>query len=113
MTVLWLLKSYLLTGYWGQYLISPFIAFECSLVVNYWISIRYIWSGRISEQTRHSIRFAEYNLSCAGGLTVKLVAILLIERLFGWDVMWCNVVALAFSGTFNFITQEFLVFRRR
>lgn len=117
MGVLWVLKTYALTGYWGQYLFSPFIAFECSIVVNYFISIYYIWPERveppIAKRSKLLLRFLGYNTTCAGGLAVKLAVILICERLTGWDVMYCNIIALAFSGTFNFLTQEFLVFKKK
>lgn len=113
MGVLWALKTYLFHDYWGQYLVSPFLAFEVSIIVNFFISIYFVWPERVDKHKPLILRFLGYNISCTGGLLVKLAVILLCERITGWDVLYCNIVALAFSGTFNFLTQEFLVFKRK
>jgi putative flippase GtrA len=39
--------------------------------------------------------------------------LLLFERLFGWDVIYCNLIALLISGIFNYALAEFIVFKKR
>jgi putative flippase GtrA len=40
--------------------------------------------------------------------------LLLIERFSGgWDVLWCNILALCVSGIVNFIMNEHVVFRAK
>ena len=42
-----------------------------------------------------------------------MVFLLLFERLFGWDVIYCNLIALLISGIFNYALAEFIVFKKR
>jgi putative flippase GtrA len=38
--------------------------------------------------------------------------LLLFERLFKWDVVYCNLIALLISGIVNFLLAERLVFKK-
>ena len=38
---------------------------------------------------------------------------MLFERLLGWDVVWCNLLALCFSGVYNFVMGEKVIFRKK
>lgn len=42
-----------------------------------------------------------------------MVFLLLFERLFGWDVVYCNLMALIISGIVNFALAEFAMFKKR
>lgn len=61
MCVLWLCSDYLFKGhYWGEYLLSPFISFECALLINFAFAYYSVWRDRISAHTlrsffRHSL----------------------------------------------------------
>ena len=45
--VLWLLSDLVFTrGYWGEYIISPIISFQCAVAVNFVISYFYVWEDR-------------------------------------------------------------------
>ena len=44
---------------------------------------------------------------------MRLGVILLIERFTGWDVVFCSLLAMCFSGIINFILTNNLVFRKR
>lgn len=114
MLVLWLCAHYLLDGsYWREYILSPFISFECAVFTNFVVAYYGVWRDRISRYTFRSFlrHYGGYNLSCTGAFLVKMAALLLFERIFGWDVLWCNIAALCVSGLLNFFMNEQVVFR--
>ena len=113
--VLWLCSHFLFKSYVGQYIISPVISFECSVFVNFLNSYYFIWKNRISKRTKGSFfrHFLGYNLSCAGVFIIKMGLLLLIERILGWNVVFCNLLALCFTGLINFSMGEFVIFRKK
>ena len=117
MCVLWLCSDYLFKGYyWGEYLLSPFISFECAVLVNFALAYFAVWKDRISARNLRSFfrHYAGYNLSCTGTFLFKMVVLLFIERSSGgWDVLICNILALCVSGILNFALNEMLVFKRK
>ncbi len=113
MLVLWLLSDFALTTYMGEYLLSPLISFECAVLANFVVAYFVVWRDRVKKRSLKSFlrHFAGYNLSCVGGFVIKMCFLLLVEHLFAWDVLWCNLTALMFSGLFNFAMNEWVVFR--
>ena len=117
--VLWLLSDLIFTrGYWGEYIISPLISFQCAIAVNYMISYFYVWKDRTRKRSDASVRrffrlYGAYNLSSSVVFLVRLGALLLIERFFGWDVVICNLVAMCFSGIINFAINNRLIFKKK
>ena len=67
--VLWVLSDFVFTrGYWGEYIISPVISFQCAVAVNFTISYFYVWKDRTRKRNDVSTRrflelFAIYILS--------------------------------------------------
>ena len=117
--VLWLLSDLIFTrGYWGEYIISPLISFQCAVAVNYMISYFYVWKDRTRKRSDASVRrffrlYGAYNLSSSVVFLFRLGVLLLIERFFGWDVVICNLVAMCFSGIINFIINNLLIFKKK
>ena len=117
MLVLWILSDYVFEkGYWGEYLLSPVLSFQCAVFVNFTIFYFYVWKDRVS--TKRSLRFFArkyfgYNLSCSSVFLIRFGVMLLIERFTGWDVVFCSLVAMCFSGIVNFLLTNNLVFRKR
>ena len=117
--VLWLLSDLIFTrGYWGEYIISPLISFQCAVAVNYMISYFYVWKDRTRQRSDASVRrffrlYGAYNLSSSVVFLFRLGVLLLIERFFGWDVVICNLVAMCFSGIINFIINNLLIFKKK
>lgn len=115
--VLWLLSDFVFRdGYWGQYILSPIISFQCAVVVNFTIFYFYVWRDRTREDMRRRKflkLFLSYDLSCSSVFVIRLLLLLLIERIFGWDVVICNLVAMAFSGILNFVMNNMVIFRKR
>lgn len=58
-------------------------------------------------------RFVVFNLSSGLGFLVKMVFLLIFERIFEWDVIYCNFAALLISGLFNYFCADKVVFSNR
>ena len=113
--VVWLVAHFVLRGgYWATYVISPVISFECAVMSNFLCSYFWIWRSRISHRNRHSFwrHFAAFNISSLAGFGVKMLFLLLFEKIFGWGVVVCNLAALCISGGLNFLLSEVVVFRK-
>ena len=117
--VLWLLSDLIFTrGYWGEYIISPFISFQCAVAVNFTISYFYVWKDRTRKRPDASVRryfklFGGYNLSTSAVFLFRLGVLLLIERFTGWDVVICNLIAMCFSGIINFTINNLVIFKKK
>ena len=117
--VLWLLSDLVFTkGYWGEYIISPLISFQCAVAVNFTISYFYVWKDRTRKRPDASVRrffklFGAYNLSSSVVFLFRLGVLLIIERFTGWDVVICNIVAMCFSGIINFTINNLLIFKKK
>ena len=112
--VLWVCSNYLLTSYWGSYIISPIISFEFAVMSNFLWSYFWIWSNRVENKCNSSfVRcFVNFNISAIGGFLIKMLFLLLFESVFGWGVVWCNLAALLISGFFNYFMTDIWVFRK-
>jgi len=113
--VLWIFSDYVFSTYAGEYIASPVISFECAVFVNFLCSYLYIWKDRISHRSLPSFfrHYAPYNLSATGVFVFKMGLLLLIERMTGWDVIICNLLALCASGSINFALDEWVIFRKK
>ena len=113
--VLWLLSDFVFRDvYCAQYILSPAISFQCAVITNYLIFYFYVWRDRTREdRRRHNFtrRFIAYDLSCTTVFLLRLLLLLIIEKIFGWDVVVCNLVAMCFSGIINFIINNLVIFR--
>lgn len=114
--VLWLCATHLFQsyGYLGEYMISPLISFEFAVLTNYLCSWNFIWRDRSRQYRKASFarKYILYNLSSSATFLAKMSILLLLERLFGWDVVICNLAALCISGCINFAIGEWVIFRR-
>lgn len=112
--VLWICSDFIFESYWNVYVLSPVISFEFAVMSNFICSYYWIWRKRLDKSTRDFwLRFIVFNLSSVVGFLVKMVFLLLFERIFGWDVVFCNLAALLISGLFNYFLADLLVFRKR
>ena len=104
--VLWILSDLVFTkGYWGEYVVSPAISFQCAVITNFLISYFYVWKDR--KKTRNPfLTFLYYDLSCTAVFLLRLGFLLLVERIFGWDVVICNLVAMCVTGIVNFVMNN-------
>ena len=117
MLVLWLLSDFVFgKGYWGEYLLSPVISFQCAVMVNFTIFYFYVWKDNVAPKRSPRFffrRYAAYNISCSGVFMLRFCALLLIERFTGWDVLICSLSAMCVSGVMNFLLADNVVFRTR
>ena len=117
--VLWLLSDLVFTkGYWGEYIISPLISFQCAVAVNFAISYFYVWKDRTRKRPDASVRrffrlLGAYDISASIVFLFRLGVLLLIERFSGWDVVICNLIAMCFSGIINFTVNNLLIFKKK
>lgn len=115
--VLWLMSDFVFREvYWAQYIVSPAISFQCAVITNYLIFYFYVWRDRTREdRRRHNFtrRFLAYDLSCTTVFLLRLLLLLMIERISGWDVVVCNLIAMCFSGILNFVSNNLIIFRKR
>lgn len=116
--VLWLLSDFVFTeGYWGEYIISPMISFQCAVTVNYVISYFYVWKDRTRKRPDASVKrffklYGIYNLSSSVVFLLRLGVMLLIENFTGWDVVICNLLAMCISGIINFSIENLVIFKK-
>ena len=116
--VLWILSDFIFTkGYWGEYVISPAISFQCALTANFLISYFYVWKDRTVISGASTKRFFKlyftYNLSGSAVFLLRLGALLIIEKFTGWDVVICNLLAMCVSGVLNFTINNMFIFKRK
>lgn len=113
--VLWLFSTFVFHSYVGKYVISPFISFECAVLFNFINNFFIVWRNRTPEKNRMIFikKYITYNISCFGAFGLKMVVLLIVERIFSLHVVICNLIALCFSGVFNFFMAEFVVFKKK
>lgn len=114
--VLWVCSHLLFSGsYFGRNVLSPIISFECAVLTNFCSCYFFVWKDRISQRSVGSFfrHYAAYNVSCTGGFLLKLGILQLVVLITGLDVVWCNLIALCFSGIFNFLMNDQVIFRKR
>ena len=116
--VLWILSDFVFTkGYWGEYVISPVISFQCALTANFLISYFYVWKDRTAVSGASTKRFFKlyfaYNLSGSAVFLLRLGALLIIEKFTGWDVVICNLLAMCVSGVLNFTINNMFIFKKK
>ena len=121
----WILSKFAFEGsYWGSFWIAPTISFEVATLTNFFIAYYWVWKERVSKPgslrslVRHCIA---YNATCVGGYLIKLAAMqgfhfLCVSQ--GWfqelsvEPVLCNMLGLCFSGCFNFVMNEFVIFNK-
>lgn len=111
--VLWLVSHHIFHSFAGEYLLSPFISFECAVLFNFICSFFLIWKDRmdIGNARAFMSRYLLYNLSCTMTFLLKMGLLLFFKFLFGWDVIICNLTALCVSGIVNFVMSDRVIFR--
>lgn len=114
--VLWVFASYILNGtYVGENIISPTISFEAAVLTNFLCSYRFIWKDRITNRGRKSFlrHYIPYNFSCTGVFLLRLALLVLAKELTGIHVVFCNLIAMSFTGLLNFVVGDRLIFKKK
>ena len=114
--VLWLCSDFIFSGnYFGRNVLSPIISFEFAVMSNFICSYFFIWNNRVERKGVKGFlkHFVIFNIAALSGFAIKMLFLLLFERIYGWDVIICNLVALCISGVLNFFVEKLIVFRKR
>lgn len=106
--VLWICSKFIFHDYWGIYVVSPVISFEFAVFSNFVCSYYWIWKERITNKNikDFTYRFLIFNFSSVLGFLVKMLFLLLFQKIFGWNVVYCNLAALLISGLFNYFCRN-------
>ncbi|WP_443647887.1 GtrA family protein, partial [Barnesiella intestinihominis] len=98
--ILWICSTFIFSSYWEVYVLSPIISFEFAVLSNFLCSYFWIWKSRIGRRSTSDfcIRFLMFNLSSGAGFLMKMFFLLIFQKIFGWDVIYCNLAALLISG---------------
>ena len=111
-------------SYWGSFWIAPTISFEVATLTNFFIAYYLVWKERVSKPGSMRSLFRHllaYNATCVGGYIIKFIAMQGFHFLFvslNWLQDWsvepvlCNLLGLCFSGCFNFVMNEFVIFNK-
>lgn len=111
-TVLFILTRFFFHSYFTTYILAPSISFEIAILSTYIICYFWVWNRRVNNNKRDFLhRIPAYNLSAVISFGVKLGMLVIIERIFHFDVVICNLIALLFSGTVNFFVGEKIIFK--
>lgn len=113
--ILWVFSHFVFHSYVGKVIVSPVISFEFAVFSNFLFSYNMTWKDRISHHSGKSFirHYGAYNASCTGGFLIKMSLLLLIQALTKWDVVICNLLALCVSGTYNFMMDDLVIFKKR
>ena len=114
--VLWVCSHWLFPGsYFGRNILSPTLSFECAVLVNFTNSYFFVWKDRIPKHSSSTYwkHYAAYNASCTGAFLLKMFLLQLVLLITGFDVVICNLIALCFSGTLNFLMNEKVIFKKK
>ncbi|MCK4338915.1 MAG: GtrA family protein [Candidatus Cloacimonetes bacterium] len=110
--VLFILARFFFHSYFTTYILAPSISFEIAILSTYIICYFWVWNLRVNNNKRDFLhRIPAYNLSAVISFGVKLGMLVIIERIFHFDVVICNLIALLFSGTVNFFVGEKIIFK--
>ena len=95
--------------------VAPTVSFECAVFTNYTLAYFFVWKDRVGERSARGFwtRFLPYNVSCIAAFVIKMVPFGLIRHFAGLNVVLCNLIALCLSGIFNFVMNEWVIFRKK
>ena len=111
--VLWVLTTFLFRSYFTTYILAPSISYEVGILVAYIICYFWIWNHRVHHNRNDFLRrVPAYNAAALVSLGVKMVMLIAIERIFHFDVVICNLLALLVSGFINFLAGEKVIFKK-
>jgi putative flippase GtrA len=112
--VLWILTTFFFHSYFTKYVLSPAISYELGIAVTYIICYFWIWNHRVHNEKSDFLKlFLGYNFALLISLVVKIGLLSLINELFHFHIVICNVLALCFSGIFSFFASEKFIFKKR
>ena len=113
-SVLWILTTLFFHSYFTEYILSPVISYEAGIAVTYIICYFWIWNHRVRNDRSSFLRlFLAYNFALLISLVLKIGFLAVINELFHFHIVICNVIALCFSGSFSFFASEKYIFIKK
>lgn len=114
MILVWLLSGYVFNGYWGDVIISPIISFECSVIVGFTFCWYFVWKDRITKKDKKSFQkhLMAYNASNIGVFGIRMLLVVLIERIFSGNLVIINLISRLLAGLVNYIIADKLIFKK-
>ena len=110
--ILLALSTYLFHSYFTIYILAPLISFEVSILIAYIICYFWIWNHRVNNNKWDFFRrIPVYNATVWISFVVKMILLISIERIFHFDVVICNLLAILVSGLINFFAGEKIIFK--
>ena len=112
--VIFIFKEWVFHSYFFVYIITPIIGFEIAAINNYTISFFWVWKDRTVKKPKAFLKsFLPYNLTVSSVFGVRLILIVIISKIVKLDVVFCNLIALIFSGLLNYFGLDKLIFRKK
>lgn len=113
MVLVWLLSGYVFSGYWGEVVVTPMISFECSVIVGFAFCWLFVWNDRVEKGDSRSFlkSLGAFNLSNIGVFVLRMVLVMLLERVIADNLLICNLIARMLAGLLNFIISDRLIFK--
>ena len=113
-SVLWILTTFFFHSYFTKYVLSPAISYELGIAVTYIICYFWIWNHRVHNEKSDFLKlFLHYNFALLIFLVIKIGLLALINDLFHFHIVVCNVLALCISGIVSFFASEKFIFKKR
>ena len=113
MVLVWLLSGYVFSGYWGKVVVTPMISFECSVIVGFTFCWLYVWKDRVDRRDSGSFwkSLGAFNLSNIGVFVLRMLLVMILERMFAGNLLICNLIARMLAGLLNFFISDKLIFK--
>ena len=111
--VVWLLTTYAFDTYFTDVILAPLISFECAVIVGFTFCWFLIWNDRVGGSAgEYFRRMLMYNISNLGVFGIRLLLVVLLQRLMPDHLVLCNLFARMLAGLVNFIVIDKVVFRK-
>jgi putative flippase GtrA len=106
-----LLLTILFTSYFDIfYAYSVIIAFELSLLWGFFVHDRWTFSN-VKKTSKGINRFVKYNVFSLAGLGINLLVLISLTSIFNIYYIYSEIIAIAATFTFNFITSKKIAFK--
>ena len=111
--MVWILTKYVFDSYFTDVILAPLISFECAVVVGFTFCWFLIWNDRVGRGAgEYFRRMLMYNVSNLGVFGVRLLLVILLQRLLPQHLVLCNLFARMLAGLVNFVVIDKLIFRK-
>jgi len=112
--VIFILKKWVFHSYFFVYVIAPTIGFEIAVINNYTMSFFWTWKDRTAKTRKAYLKnFLPYNLTVVSVFGLRLLFIFIISKSVKLDVIYCNLIALVFTGLLNYWGLDRFIFRKK